>query len=168
MIDARLFDSPDKNHPMTNRRRERAAMEHLSTLQEPDDSSEVSGGPFPMWWVGRVVVTAVMGMLIIAIGVLAFSVAKAKAHDAPTGWSYPFACCSNFDCRVVGSNHKAKNGVEIRETEEGYQISTTGEVLKYNEDKRIKDSPDGEFHWCSVAGEMASRTICLFVPPRGF
>lgn len=35
-------------------------------------------------------------------------------------------------------------------------------------DARIKRSPDGKFHWCSVAGADDSRTICLFVPPRGF
>lgn len=24
-------------------------------------------------------------------------------HDAPKGWSYPFSCCSGFDCRPVTS-----------------------------------------------------------------
>ncbi len=35
-------------------------------------------------------------------------------------------------------------------------------------DARIKESPDGEFHWCSVGGSDAGATVCLFVPPRGF
>lgn len=36
-------------------------------------------------------------------------------------------------------------------------------------DKRIKDSPDGRFHRCAhQAGLDAGKTICLFVPPRGF
>jgi hypothetical protein len=46
-------------------------------------------------------------------------------------------------------------------------IKGTGEVITYA-DGRIKNSPDGEFHWCSVAGANDGHTVCLFVPPRGF
>lgn len=90
----------------------------------------------------------------------------ASAHDAkptaakPNGWSYPFSCCSGYDCREVSSK-------AISERPEGYVIKGTGEVVTYT-DARLKDSPDGEFHWCSVAGADDSRTICLFVPPRSF
>lgn len=82
------------------------------------------------------------------------------AHDAPTGWSYPFSCCSDFDCRQV-------EAVAISERPEGYVIKNTGEVVNYT-DVRLKNSPDGEYHWCSVAGAKDSRTICLFVPPRSY
>jgi len=90
----------------------------------------------------------------------------AHAHDPlptaaqPNGWSYPFSCCSGYDCRAV--SEKA-----ISERPEGYVIKGTGEVVAYS-DARVKNSPDGEFHWCSVAGANDGRTICLFVPPRGF
>jgi hypothetical protein len=90
----------------------------------------------------------------------------AAAHDAtptaakPSGWSYPFSCCSGYDCREVSQS-------SIGERPEGYVIEGTGEVLSY-QDTRLKDSPDGEYHWCSVAGADNSRTICLFVPPKGF
>jgi hypothetical protein len=90
----------------------------------------------------------------------------AAAHDAkptaarPQGWSYPFACCSGYDCREVSSK-------QISERPEGYVIQGTGEVVAYS-DGRLKDSPDGEYHWCSVAGADNSRTICLFVPPRSY
>ena len=50
---------------------------------------------------------------------------------------------------------------------DGYQISYTGEVVAYS-DKRIKDSPDGEYHWCSVQGADDGKTICLFVPPPAY
>ena len=92
--------------------------------------------------------------------------APAAAHDAlptaskPQGWSYPFSCCSGYDCREVSSK-------QISERPEGYVIKGTGEVVSYS-DARLKDSPDGEFHWCSVAGADDSRTICLFVPPRSY
>jgi hypothetical protein len=84
----------------------------------------------------------------------------AGAHDAPKGWTYPFACCSGYDCREIASK-------AISERPEGYVIQGTGEVVTYN-DKRIRLSPDGEFHWCSVAGANDGRTICLFVPPRSY
>ncbi|MGO4831358.1 hypothetical protein AB4144_03535, partial [Rhizobiaceae sp. 2RAB30] len=74
--------------------------------------------------------------------------------------SYPFACCSGYDCREVADK-------AIDEQSGGYVIATTGEVIPYS-DSRIRNSPDGEYHWCSVAGAGDGRTICLFVPPRSF
>lgn len=101
----------------------------------------------------------------IAVVVLTMS-APASAHDAkptsakPHGWKYPFSCCSGFDCREVSAK-------QISEKPDGYVIEGTGEIVAYS-DTRLKNSPDGEFHWCSVAGLDDSRTICLFVPPRSF
>jgi hypothetical protein len=95
-----------------------------------------------------------------------FGVAPAAAHDAlptaakPNGWTYPYSCCSGIDCREV-------SGKAISERPEGYVINNTGEVLAYS-DRRIKNSPDGVYHWCSVAGADDSRTICLFVPTPSF
>ena len=85
---------------------------------------------------------------------------QVSAHDAPTGWKYPWACCSNMDCQQVQSS-------AVLEKPQGYVIQSTGEVVGYR-DKRIKDSPDGEYHWCAhQAGLDAGHTICLFVPSKG-
>ena len=84
----------------------------------------------------------------------------ASAHDAPNGWSYPFSCCSGIDCREVGAK-------AISERPGGYVIEGTGEQIAYS-DARVKNSPDGAFHWCSVAGASDGETICLFVPPRAY
>lgn len=84
----------------------------------------------------------------------------ASGHDAPSGWSYPYACCSMNDCRPVATR-------AISERPEGFVINVTGEVVPYR-DARVRPSPDGEFHWCSVAGGDSGRTICLFVPPRAY
>jgi hypothetical protein len=109
--------------------------------------------------------------IFVRIGIAAAALAAgtsgpAAAHDAlptaakPNGWSYPFSCCSGYDCREVSAK-------QISERPEGYVINGTGEVVAYS-DARLKDSPDGVFHWCSVAGADDSRTICLFVPPRSY
>ena len=29
---------------------------------------------------------------------------QVSAHDAPTGWKYPWICCSNMDCQRVQSS----------------------------------------------------------------
>lgn len=87
-------------------------------------------------------------------------VVSAFAHDAPAGWQYPYACCSGIDCRPISQ-------ASISELADGYHIAQNGEVLGYT-DARIRESRDGDFHLCTVAGEEKSRTICLFVPPRGF
>lgn len=102
----------------------------------------------------------------IAAAALFLAVPIAVAHDAkptasmPNGWSYPFSCCSGYDCREVTPQ-------SISERPEGYVIRGTGEVVAYS-DTRIRNSPDGEYHWCSVAGANDGRTICLFVPPKGY
>ena len=104
---------------------------------------------------------------LLAIGATAMLTAPALAHDAtptaakPQGWSYPFACCADYDCRTTHTG-------EVLEKPEGYVIAGTGEVVPMS-DKRVKDSPDGEFHWCAhQAGLDAGKTICLFVPPRSY
>ena len=65
----------------------------------------------------------------------------ARAHDAPTGWTYPWSCCSSMDCKEVADK-------AISERPEGYVVNSTGEVVAYA-DKRVKDSPDGDYHWCA-------------------
>jgi hypothetical protein len=102
-----------------------------------------------------------------AVSAFLFAVLPTSAHEAtnvagqPLGWNYPWACCSNMDCRALPAQ-------DISERPDGYVIQSTGEVVAYA-DKRVKDSPDGEYHWCAhQAGIDAGHTICLFVPPKGF
>lgn len=82
------------------------------------------------------------------------------AHEAPTGWFYPNACCSNLDCREVVSPEK------VRELWDGYHVPS-GEIIAYS-DRRVLDSPDGRYHLCTINGEATTRTRCLFVPPKGY
>jgi hypothetical protein len=115
---------------------------------------------------GTLAVTTILAGLVLVGGTkLVYPHSAIPTAAKPQGWNYPFSCCSGYDCREVGDRSQSK--VKISETPQGYRISTTGEIIAYS-DKRIKDSPDGEFHWCSVAGADDSRTICLFVPPRSY
>ncbi|MER9217896.1 hypothetical protein NKI48_03025 [Mesorhizobium sp. M0644] len=117
----------------------------------------------------RAVTAATLGLVLWLCGLaamLAFGTFPAAPHEAtptaamPQGWTYPFSCCSGYDCREV-------KDTDIVEGARGYEIRATGELIPMS-DKKIKQSPDGRFHWCSVAGANDGKTICLFVPPRSF
>jgi hypothetical protein len=101
----------------------------------------------------------------LAAGGASFTTLAAFAHDArptaakPQGWAYPYSCCSGFDCREVAAPKR------VHENRNGYVVPS-GELIPYG-DRRIKDSPDGLFHWCSQMGKDDGKTICLFVPQPG-
>lgn len=106
-------------------------------------------------------------ILMAVCGLIFLAVALAQAHEAtdvngqPLGWSYGWECCSGMDCSVSGDR-------DISETPEGYRIEITGEIIPYG-DKRIKRSRDEFFHRCTPGGvATAPRSICLYVPDRGF
>lgn len=86
----------------------------------------------------------------------------AFAHDAPTGWTYPWSCCSSMDCQRV-------DNPRVHETPGGYVVDGASDAAAIGyQDKRIKDSPDGDYHWCAhPQGTDAGKTICLFVPGKG-
>jgi len=92
---------------------------------------------------------------LLGMGLLVPSCTESEAHDAPTGWAYSLDCCSGFDCREVPK-------ASVQERPEGYVVPS-GEVIPMT-DKRVRPSPDGLYHWCSVGGRDDGRTICLFAP----
>jgi hypothetical protein len=103
-------------------------------------------------------------LAVILFAILA--AAPAAAHDAPptaaqpNGWTYPLSCCSNMDCHPVRDQ-------AVTEGPRGFVIQATGELIT-SRDSRIKNSPDGLYHQCTVGGAPNGRTICLFVPPRSY
>lgn len=105
---------------------------------------------------------------LLGVAMWLLMAAVAGAHEAPAGWRYPYNCCHDNDCRPVGGPSGDRHGITITFAPEGgYRISTTGETIMPG-DSRLKPSPDGEFHWCSVGGSDTGSTLCLFVPPLGF
>lgn len=110
-----------------------------------------------------VAIMAAIGLfcLFAALGTGAWAHEARTVAGQPLGWKYSYACCSDKDCRPVAAG-------EIRETPEGYLLIKTGEVVGY-QDKRVKESPDGTFHVCQVAGDFeAGRILCIYAPPRSF
>lgn len=104
---------------------------------------------------------------VIAISSLVV-VTKAKAHDAPSGWSYPQICCSGRDCAPVDEKY-------ITEKADGYHVDLPAgshpQLIKQNYSAVIpydaaKDSPDGMAHIC-LAYEGTHR-FCFFMPPKGY
>lgn len=68
------------------------------------------------------------------------------------------SCCSGIDCRIAADD-------EIVETKGGWKVVPTGEFYRYDQ---APPSPDGKFHRClKVPTDVASPTICIFVPPGG-
>lgn len=106
----------------------------------------------------RILKALMYSIALIALACFVYGVGQAWSHDAPTGWKYQYACCSGIDCREVPASW-------ISEQPDGYHVPS-GEVVGYL-DTRVKDSPDGQTHWCSQGGSDTGRTICLFVPQRG-
>lgn len=114
---------------------------------------------------------AVGGLLValwLALALLLLAlVGVAVAHEAKDrgghslGWTYPLSCCSLKDCRPAAQG-------EVRETLDGYRLTTTGETVPYG-DRRIRESPSGDFHVCQQGGDFDhGRILCLFAPGRGF
>lgn len=98
-------------------------------------------------------------LIVIALTIVGFCYLltyDALPHQAPTGWSYHYECCSDRDCRPVGKDF-------VWERPEGYVIAPTKEIIPHG-DKRIRMSPDGDYHWCSTAGSLNGETLCLYVP----
>lgn len=96
----------------------------------------------------------------------------AYGHDAPKGWAYASNCCNTIDCRPVdGPDARPRHHqIQVTEGHEGYTIHKsdgTVETIHLN-DHRIRESKDGDYHWCSQGGMNTMSTICLYVPNRGY
>lgn len=138
---------------------------HQSDDPEVDPDEECTGSGPLLVILGVSVVYLIL--ICVAGAALLVLVDRVRAHDAPSGWRYDFACCSGVDCREVGNAYSEHSPIRVFERPEGYVISSTDEVIPYTS-RKVRPSPDGLFHWCSVAGKDDSKTICLYVPSRAY
>ena len=97
-----------------------------------------------------------MKHLIIAAAMIVIS-SGVEAHDAKSGWTYPSDCCGGGDCYEISEKDLVVTG-------QGWRVKATGEIFPYNQTRRPED---GQYHRCSVQGNPALRTYCLFTPEPG-
>jgi len=89
-----------------------------------------------------------MGLLI---AILMVFVGPAKAHEAVTGWMYPYECCSDNDCDVASS--------AIRNPDGSLTVTTKHGTATFPKDFPHRDSPDGLVHACFTP----IKNYCLFL-----
>ena len=104
---------------------------------------------------------------IAAFALLAAMTATTQAHEAPSGWTYPLACCSNKDCTRISPDR-------VRETPDGYAVTihpgdhdfvTDGPVSYLVPYDSVQDAPDGDYHIC-INPQLT--LLCFFAGARGF
>jgi hypothetical protein len=114
-----------------------------------------------------------IGCVLIAGGIVLAAANSAPAHQAPSGWIYPWECCSGRDCTIIPAS-------QVRATARGYEArlepgqhnfltpATGGRdyVIPYGQ---AKPSPDGDFHICirPAYAQTPFGLICFFAPPPG-
>lgn len=99
--------------------------------------------------------------VIFAAASLSFFAQPALSHD----W-YPHQCCSGGDCYAISTS-------EIEALPDGsWEVKATGEIFAGpNTDaaRKVKFSPDGQYHRCSFNHDRKATSICLFIPlPSGW
>lgn len=89
----------------------------------------------------------------LAAFLLCVFVISVMAHEAPTGWTYPWECCSGHDCGEIAADR-------VKLVASGYMID--GKHLVKHQD--VKKSPDGAFHACFPTPDILR---CFWAPPLG-
>ena len=90
-----------------------------------------------------------------------------QAHEAASGWAYPWECCSATDCRETGAGGSEPDPVP---SPGGWKLAD-GTVVPFH---LARSSPDGRFHVCRRGGQPKGpvirpheRPACLWVPSEG-
>jgi len=109
-------------------------------------------------------------LALAAIVALAAAPARpAAAHQAMSGWSYPYECCSGVDCAELAP-------AAIRETPDGYLVTVVpgghpmwpvtkpGPLQLAVPYRDARPSPDGRFHLCI---DQTGKRLCFFAAIGG-
>lgn len=98
-------------------------------------------------------------LLLGALVCLLMGAVTSKAHSF-----YPWECCHDRDCWVMGAGEREP---EPRFTREGWRLHD-GALVPFSE---ARPSPDGRFHVCRYGGadkgsviRPAGAPVCLWVP----
>jgi hypothetical protein len=93
-------------------------------------------------------------VLAAALGILLIGVVLASAHSF-----YDWDCCSDRDCQPVAEGM-------VAEESGGYRVLLTNQFIDRNSPK-VRMSPDGRWHVCTLGGNLGGSVLCLYVPGRG-
>jgi hypothetical protein len=101
-----------------------------------------------------------LGIAFLAAAALALFAQPALSHD----W-YPNQCCSGGDCYAISTS-------EVVALPDGsWEVKETGEIFagpNADATRKVKFSPDGQYHRCSFNHDRKATSICLFIPlPNG-
>jgi hypothetical protein len=107
-------------------------------------------------------------ILALVVAVFVFWLAALSwvmAHEAPSGWSYPLACCSNRDCRMIDAEMVSVTAAGYRFTiPAGYHNMAPDGGVYVVAFSKARISPDGEFCLCLSPRQAV---LCAFAPPPG-
>lgn len=95
----------------------------------------------------RIAYSVVNIILCFLIGacIVAFLTLLVNAHEAPSGFHYPFNCCSERDCGPVKQWIQGQNPGQVTiVTDHGRAVITQHQI------GRARQAPDGQAHACIV------------------
>ena len=96
-----------------------------------------------------------MPRYLLAIAVLCaalwWMVGPIFAHEAPAGWEYDAACCSNKDCAPIDDSDVADLG------EGGFYIHSRQEHIAFKDTRQGKDD---QYHLC--VNQFNGTRLCFY------
>ncbi|MGE0290517.1 MAG: hypothetical protein AB7I42_29530 [Bradyrhizobium sp.] len=115
----------------------------------------------------RVAITITfLSALVVLAGLVIL--ARAQAHDAPSGWAYPNSCCGGSDCAPLRAG-------DLEFTSQGWKVKLTGEVIPLaaaqpsgdRQNHRCRTEPDDPRSETRCQSENGAKVCCLFIADPG-
>lgn len=101
-------------------------------------------------------------------GLFAFAIASSSlsAHEAASGWDYPFECCYSADCAQIDPDAVREHGAGFTVTiapgrHPMWPVERRAPLILDVPHRKARLSPDGLWHLCiDDSGEL----LCFFSP----
>lgn len=105
----------------------------------------------------RALIIYIIAILIIIL-FIGFALQKATTPANAHSW-YDGDCCSDRDCRPISAS-------EVRELAWDRVLDlVSGQEVR---GAQIRQSKDGDWHICNVAGDRKARPLCVYRPVPAF
>lgn len=127
----------------------RCTMRRFPDLSRPEARAQPWLTAFLLSFFGALAIVFFYAVVMVFLS----AASPAKAHEAPSGWSYPWECCSNMDCAEIAPS-RVKIGAG------GYVIDGRFTVPQ----SEARSAPDGKYHACFPKPDNLK---CFFAPPSG-